>query len=326
MPGFGANAQFSMNKQNSFGTAASSWFKIPFASQDFNYTFGELTDDSIQGRFDEPDRVTGIGGLAGNLVGNMDPLVIGHLIRGVFGINYTVTSATGPVHTWTFNPATTNFDGNGTLPPYSLQIDQGESSINSSYLLQDCFINNWELSLAAGGYLRSTFAVLGPTATLMTKSQAPDYAVVPKPFVWSSASVSIGGAGVNRFQDFKVSFNNNIGTQDRIAGAKAHTFFFRDGFRQFGRVTATADMLQSDWLKMKNETEQRLFVFIQGAGTSESIMIDIPRFVFTAHPLGVSGAGMVTVGLEGRGMYSITSKTICTVSLINTIASSGYYG
>jgi hypothetical protein len=324
MPGFGSNAQLSVNRQNSFGTAATSWFKVPFATQDLNFAYAELTDDSIQGRFDEPDRVTGISGVSGNIVGNFDPLVIGHFIRGCFGINYTCVSGTA-VQNWTFNPATTVFDGYGTLPPYSFQVDQGESAVTSSYLLQDCYVNNWEVSLAAGQYLRSTFGIIGPSANLITKSSAPDYAVVPRPFMWSSTSVSIGATGFSRFQDFKVTFNNNIGTQDRIAGAKSHTYFFRDGFRQFGRLTATADMAQDDWLKMKNETEQRLVIFTRN-NSSETMTIDIPRFVFTAHPLGVSGAGMVTVGLEGRGMFSTTSKTGVTVTLQNTFASSGYYG
>lgn len=324
MPGFGSNAKLGMMRQNSFGTIAGSWYKVPFASQDFNYTFGELTDDSIQGRFDEPDRVTGIAGVAGNVVANFDPVVHGHFIRGCFGINYVQTSLTAS-QKWVFNPATTNFDTNCTLPPYSFQVDQGESSVNSSFALQDCFINTWELSLAAGGYARSTFGVVGVSALLMTKSAAPDYAFTTRPLIWSAASIHIGGTAITRYQDIKLSFNNNIGTQDRIAGAKAHTYFFRDGFRQFGKMTATADMSQDDWLKMKNETEQRLVLNIVG-NSSEVLTIDIPRFVYTAHPLGVSGAGMVTVSLEGRAMYSTTSATICTVTIQNTVAVSGYYG
>jgi hypothetical protein len=327
MPGFGSNAQVSINKQNSFGTAATSWFKVPFASEDFNFTYGELTDDSIQGRFDEPDRVTGIAGVQGNITANFDPLVSGHFIRACFGLNYSCTSGTGPVYTWKFNPATANFDAaNCTLPPYSFQIDQGESNVSSSFLLQDCFVNNWELSLAAGAYLRNTFSIVGVSAALIVKSAAPNYAVTPRPLIWSAASISIGGAAVQRFQDFKLSFNNNIGTQDRIAGSKTHTYFWRDGFRQFGRFTATADMAQADWLAMKNETEQRLLINVLGAGASEYVTVDIPRFVYTAHPLGVSGPGMVTISLEGRAMYSTTSNTIATVTLSNTMAVSGYYG
>jgi hypothetical protein len=268
--------------------------------------------------------VTGISGVTGNITKNFDFLVDGHFLRACFGTNYTCVSATNQ-QLWTFNPATANFSGVETLPPYSFQIDQGEAGVNSSYALEGCYVNQVELSLAAGQYMRGVYSILGATAALMTKSAAPDYAVTPKLFTWNVASLSIGGAAMQRCQDFKFTFNNNIQMQDRIAGAKTHQYFFRDGFRQFGRFTATADMAQTDWLRVKNETEVQVVLTCTQA-TSEYLKIDLPRFVFTAHPLGVSGPGMVTVGLEGRAMYSSTSKTIATISLANTTASSGYYG
>ena len=209
-------------------------------------------------------------------------------------------------------------------------MDQGETGVNSAYQVYDCFVNNLEYSLAAGGYLRGVYTIVGKNAELITKSTSViDAGVAPRPFLWSSTSIHIGGAGVTRFSDIKFAFNNNLGTQDRIAGVKAHTYFFRDGFRQFGRMTATADLAMADWLNVKNETEARLVVHCVGAtgissGYNEAFTIDIPRFVYTAHPLGVSGAGMVTVALEGRGMYHTPSGTICTVTLINTMAGSIY--
>lgn len=326
MPGFGSSAKLAVSRQNSFGTAATSYFGFPFASQDLNYTWAELTDDSITGQPDWSDRQTGISGLAGTVTANFHPLAHGWFLRSAFG--WLVDSAIGSGFTHTFNPTTTNFDTSATIPPATIYVDQGESGASSGYLFTDCFVNNVELSMSAGGYLRGAYAIIGKTAGLITKPTIVDFPSGAKPLLWSSTSVSVGGAAVTRWADFKLSMNNNIGMQDRIAGAKAHTYYFRDGFREFGKLTATADMAMADWLNVKNESEVAVVINFAGtsisSGVNEFFKIDIPRFVWTAHPVGVSGPGMVTVALEGRAMYSSTSKTIITLTLQNTIANSVY--
>jgi len=198
-------------------------------------------------------------------------------------------------------------------------VDQGEAGVSSAYLLGDCFVNQLEFNLSAGAYLRATASIVGKTATLMTKTAAPvEWASTIKPLLWSATSISIGGAAVQRYADITFTFNNNIGMQDRIAGAKEHTFFFRDGFRQFGRMSGTMDVSMTDWLNVKNETEVRLFMF--ASNSIDTLLIDLPRFVFTAHPIGVPGPGIVTISVEGRAMYSTDSGTIATVTLTNTFA------
>lgn len=321
MPAFGSNAKLFVTLQNSFGTPTDvgSWHTVPFASHDFNFTFGELVDDSIFSRYDEADRVTGISGVEGSITANVHPYAIGPFIRGCFGI-YSASGA-GP-YTHVFNPQTSAFGAEHSLPPYAFQVDQGESGVTSAYLLGDCFINQWELSLSAGAFLRSTFNIMGKTATLITKTAAPvEWPATIKPLIWSATSISIGGAAVQRYADFTLTFNNNIGMQDRIAGAKEHTFFFRDGFRQFGRFSGTMDVAMTDWLNVKNETEVQLILF--SSNSIDTLKVDIPRFVFTSHPLGVSGPGIVTISVEGRAMYSTDSGTIATVTLTNTFADYG---
>jgi len=326
MPGFGASAKLGISRQNSFGTAATSLFGFPFASQDLNYTWAELTDDSITGRPDWSDRVTGISGLAGTVTANFHPLAHGWFLRSCFGS--CVDSAIGSGFTHTYNPATANFDVNATIPPITMYVDQGETGASSGYQFYDCFVNQAELSLSAGGYLRGAYTILGKNAGLITKPTVIDFPSGAKPLLWSSTSVAIAGAAVTRWSDFKLTMNNNIATQDRIAGAKAHTYYFRDGFREFGKLTATADMAMADWLNVKNESEVTLVINFAGtsisSGVNEFFKIDIPRFVWTAHPVGVSGPGMVTVALEGRAMYLSTSNTIMTLTLQNTIANSVY--
>lgn len=326
MPGFGSSALLSICRQNSMGaTAPSSWYQIPFARKGFPFTFGDLQDDSIRSTPDLPDQVRGIGGFAGDVEHNAFPLVMGFFLRGLFGVASAEAVGSGFLHT--FNPATAAWSPECTLPPVAFQFDPGEPSVNSAYLYQDAFINGAEISLDAAGYLRSRWSILGKSMTLLTK--APGVALNPggaAPLVWSAASVSIGGTAVQRFSNFRLAFDNKVTPQDRIAGALEHTYFFRDGFRDFGRLSGTIDIAQADWLDFKAATEKRLVLNFLGvtsisSGVNEFLRIDIPRFKYTAYPIRVDGAGIVQVNVEGRAQYSQGSGTVCTITLCNTFPS-----
>jgi hypothetical protein len=199
--------------------------------------------------------------------------------------------------------------------------------VNSAYLHQDGFINTAEFSIAAGGYARSRFGVMGKSIGLLTK--APGAAINPTgaaPLLWSGTSISFAGAAIQRFSNIKLAFDNKIAAQDRITGVKQHAFFFRDGFRDFGRMTGTVDLAQADWLNFFNGTEGKLVINCLGvtsisSGVNEYFKVDIPRMIYTAYPLNISGAGIVTAAVEGRAQYHSGSKTVCTITLCNTFAS-----
>lgn len=326
MPGMGSNAILSICRQNSMGaTAPSSWYAIPFANNGLAFTYGELTDDSIQQTPDLPDRAIGIGGFQGNIESNLFPLPVGFFLRGLFGVVSASALGSGFVHT--FNPATAAWSPECQLAPYAFQVDPGEPSVNSAYLHTDGFINTGEITITAAGYARASFGVLGKSIGLITK--APGASINQTgaaPLLWSGASISFGGTAVQRFSNVKLAFDNKVAAQDRITGVKQHAFFFRDGFRDFGRFSGTIDLAQTDWLDFYNGTEKRMVISMLGvtsisSGVNELLTIDIPRMIYTAYPLNVSGAGIVTAAVEGRAMYSAASKTVCTITLVNTFAS-----
>lgn len=323
MPGFGSNAVLAVTRQNSFGgSVVTSWHKCSFANHGLDFRYAELEDDSILGRYDAPDRVTGIAAVTGAIEGNFNPIAYGHFLRGVFGV-YSVT-ALGSGYQHIFRPQTAAFGNEHSLPPYSFYIDQGEAGVNSGYLATDCFINGMELAVNAPEYARARFDILGKTASVVAKVTPFDHGTF-KPFVWASGSLQIFGAANARYENIRVAFNNNVTGQNRIAGAKEHTYFFRDGFRGFGIFTGTADIAQADWTRVKSETEGAFTLNLAGisisSGVVETLRVELPRVVITTHPLGVSGPGIVTVEIAGRAMYSTGSGLVAQVTLINTLAS-----
>lgn len=324
MPAFGSGAKLGLTHQASMGaTDPGSWRTVPFASHDLTYDVADLVDDSITGEVDEPDRVTGMSGITGSFQANINPLAVGYYLYGLCG--HSSGSAAGQAYKHVFRPSSGNFGDKNTLPPFAFQINAAETGVSSAYLLQDCFFNTGEISITAGGYLRGTWGIVGKSGLLQTIEAPVDYPTGVKPLKWASASVSIAGAAVQRYHDLKITLNNNIGMQDRLDGTSEHSFFFREGFRQ-NRFSGTVDLAMADWLKMKNETEGALVVTFGGAtsissGYNEYLEISMPRFVFTKVPINISGTGIVTVAVEGRGMYLATSLCSVQFTLQNTWAS-----
>ena len=55
---------------------------------------------------------------------------------------------------------------------------------------------------------------------------------------------------------------------------------------------------------------------------SFSMLVDFPRVIYRAFPLGLSGAGRMTVGFDGVVRYSVSSASMGKIQVTNT--KSGY--
>lgn len=326
--GVGANGFVAIARQNSLGsTAPGSWYPVPFARSSLSLAIEDLVDDSITGYGDEPDRVAGSTKVGGGIEGNIDPLSIGFLLKGLFGT--IASSAVGSGFQHVFDVRSGDFTPISTLPPYAFQVFQGETGVSSAFQFIDCFINQLDLTIAPNQYLRGTWSVVGKNATLMTKAAPPAWPTGVKKFNWSTVSLSIAGAGVSRYRDLRLSFDNKIAGQDRLNAAKSPASFFRDGFRAFGRFQGTMDVAQSDWLNMKNETEQTVSIYVAGvtsisSGVNEFLKIDYTRGKILKVDEGISGPGVVTVTVGWKGEFNVGSLTPVRVTLVNTMGSSIY--
>lgn len=326
MPGFGSDSFLAICKQNSLGaTAPSSFWSVPFANHTFDANPDELLDDSITGNPDEPDRVLGYSRTTGNVVMNLNPLVLGHFLRGVTGYNTVTPVGSGFMHK--FVPRSGQWSPECSLPPYAFLVYQGDSGVNSAYQYKDAFINTFELSIESGKYVRGTFGVLGKDAEYAPASRGVDMAggVATKPFQWSAVSLSINGTGVARFRNLRFSFDNKIAGVERLNASKSLAFFFRDGFRSMGRFSGEMDLNTADWAAMKAETEYPLFVNMIGvttisSGVNEYFKLEIPRFKVTKYPTAVPGPGIVTVTVEGKAEYHAGSGCAAAFTLQNTFA------
>ncbi len=324
MPGgYGSNAFVAICRQNSLGaTAPTSWYAVPFARSGVRTVIDEMQDDSITGYADEPDRTLGFTRVQGPIEGNVDPLVLGFLLRGLFGT--IASSAVGSGFQHVYEVRSGDWSPVSTLPPYAFQVYQGETGVSSSFQFIDCFVNQLDLSIAPNQYLRGVWGIVGKDSSLITKAAPPAWPNAVKKFNWSAVSVSIAGAGVSRYRDLRFSFDNKIGMQDRINASKSPASFFRDGFRMFGRFQGTMDVAVSDWLNMKNETEQAVSVYIAGvtsisSGVNEFLKLDYSRGKIINVDESVAGPGLITLTVNWKGEFNASSLTPVRVTLQNTL-------
>lgn len=324
MPGgYGSNAFVAICRQNSLGaTAPTSWYPVPFARSGIVTQIDELQDDSITGYADEPDRTLGFTRVNGPIEGNIDPLAVGFLLKGLFGT--IASSAVGSGFQHVFDVRSGDWSPVSTLPPYAFQVFQGETGVSSSFLFLDCFVNQLDLSIAPNQYLRGVWGITGKDSSLLTKAAPPAWPSGVKKFNWSAVSVTIAGAGVARYRDLRFSFDNKIAAQDRINASRAPASFFRDGFRMFGRFQGTMDVAQSDWLNMKNETEQAVSVYIAGvtsisSGVNEFLKIDYSRGKIINVDESIAGPGIITLTVNWKGEFNVGSLTPARITLQNTM-------
>lgn len=323
MPGYGSNGFLAVCRQNSLGaTAPTSWYPIPFARSGIRTSIGELLDDSITGVADEPDRTLGVTRVGGPIEGNVDPLAVGFLLKGLFGTTSGVAIGSGFTHV--FEVRSGDWCGLSTLPPYAFQVFQGEAGCGSSFQFIDCFVNQLDLSIAGNAYLRGTWGIVGKDSSLITKAVPPAWPSGVKKFNWSAVSLSIAGAANARYRDLKFSFDNKIGYQDRINASRAPVSFLRDGFRIFGRFEGTADVAIADWLVMKNETEQAVSVNIAGvtsisSGVNEFLRIEYTRAKIIDVSEEIAGPGIITLRFGWKGEFNVSSGTPVRVTLQNTM-------
>jgi len=117
--------------------------------------------------------------------------------------------------------------------------------------------------------------------------------------------------------------------QDRINASRAPASFFRDGFRMFGRFQGTMDVAQSDWLNMKNETEQNVTAYIAGvtsisSGVNEFLKLEYTRAKVLSVDESIAGPGLITLTVNWKGEFNVNSLTPVRITLQNTMGAGIY--
>ena len=313
-----------ISRQNSFGTATSSWNFVPIVSENITTTIGQLRRGSIVGRTAEGIAQIGEEKTSGDITLEPHPIHIGHMLRGVCGqdsVGATATTSVAGFQDWTheFIPRNAKFDTKCMLPPYTVQIHR---DVTSAFQYGDCIFTKLEMTIKGNALVEAKASIMSRVASIMAASTATF--TEPAEWAWNVASVSIGGAAVDFIESLTVSIDQPADGPMMLDGTRSANRFVRNGPTAV-RVSGTLDFQDlTEFNAFKGQTQRRLLVNLAPAVSSGPYMvIDVPKMLYTAFPANIGGPNRISVGFQGSGEFDTTSSYAIRVTLTNTQAT-GY--
>lgn len=315
---YGMDGHIGMTFQTSYGTAyTSSVDYFPFISESLTEGIEELADDSMRGRRDESLSREGRHTVEGDVVFDIDPLLIGKIIQGF--TNHNSGTLVGSVYTHSFKPASTDWDGVSAVPPMTLEVYRG---VDSSFQYADMCVNQFTIEIEDGAISKSTASFVGGKFAWLTGT-SPSF-VTGSSFSWDVASIQFAGSAVSNVSALTLTFMNNLEAKGTVNGTKIPSRIKRTAFRA---IEISGTMFFDDdaeYTKFLARTEQTLTVDFVGASITASqnnaMTIDIPSMVYNTSPVNMGGAGELEVSFGAKGYYNAGSVTAVEFTLVNTKA------
>lgn len=305
-------------KQNSFGTASSSYYYLDFLSESLAPDIETIRLEGIRQRFAEGPSLEGYEEIVGDVAMELSPLMAGHFLRAVTN-NSTVT-AVDSSFSHKFLPAQSDWTADCTLPPYTIQVNKDTTE---SFEFTDSIVNKVEFTLEPNDVLKMTAGIIARTTSLMTAA-GPSY-VAATPWAWHVMSATMVGSAFGDFEALTISLENPAEGRKLMNATKRVAKLKRTGFQEV-RISGTMDFeTNSQWEVFKAQTE-RAFVGYFGLMTSSgpTLKIDIPNLRYTALNPNVDGPGPISVDFDADGKYDVTSNYAIEFTLVNTFADYDY--
>ena len=312
---YGIGGYISLSKQSSGGTATTNRVYIPFKSESLTENIEQLQSENISAVFDNPDTLTGIKNITGDIVFEPHPIYIGHFLRGVCGQSATTFTASAGVHE--FLPRQEDFDLTLALPPYTIEVYK---NITSAYQYVDAQIHTLAINMTAGGIVECTATVHARTANGISKATA-SY-IDAEPYTWDTVSLQVAGSANGEFESATVTLTNPLAGVTTLNGQKTEAKLKRDGFRT---VTIAGDQsfdnhVQYD--KFRSQSRQRFLFTLTGGdiggSKNNNITIDMPQTNYTTFGNAIGGPGRITASYDGNGEYDTSSSYSVRFTVQNT--------
>lgn len=311
---FGARGHIGIAKETTWGTAVAASDYFEALSESIVTNIERFDVRNIFGGMYEPDDEAGVVRHAGDIILPAHPVSIGFFLNGALGVNSVTAVLSGVLFTNQFTPVTSDTGSLSALPAYTLEVFR---DVTSSQQYAGAQFNTLELSVTPNQELRATVGVIAKTRAGLAAT-TPSFPGSPTGvFKFNTASVSLGGNAIARLENFTLTFDNQLEGIPVLNAANEVARIHRTG-PQLVRVTGTAAFDNTtDFDSFINETEQRLFLNFTRAD-SFSLLIDIPRAIFTEHPQQITGRDRLTVDFAMIGRFDTGSNTALDIRLTST--------
>ena len=305
---------FGLGAETNWGTAVAVTDYMELLSENLNTTIDRFGTRNIYAGFYEPDDSAGLRRSAGGIVMAGFPTPLGFALKSIFNNSSVSVVLSGFLWTNHFTGVKSEFADGVPRKPYTLEVHR---DVTSSHQYAGAIANKLSLALAPNQDLRVAVEWLAKSRLLIAKT-TPTFPGSPaEPFTFDTASVQLAGAATARVEALALNIDNQLegiaalNNSNEIARIRATN-------PQIIRISGTLDFIdvaeQQDFI---NQTERVLKLNVFKA-QSFNLLIDVPRFVYTAAPVGMSGRGRLTVAFEGMARYLASSLAAIGIQLTTT--------
>lgn len=316
--GNGLAGYMAIAKQNSFGTAVTSYIYIEPITESFGTAVEQLILEGLHNGFNEGETVEGMESVEGDFSMNIHPTKTGHVFQAVCGqATSTLVTSDGGFEDYLhefFPLNNTDFDQFSSLPPYTMQVFRDTVE---SYQYTDTVFPNISIEIEAGTVPTLTVNGLSRTTSLMTAT-GPSFET-GTPFAWNVVSFSIGDVGIIDFENVSVSFDQGLEAVGLLNATKRAALFQRSSFQQPKVSGAINFATNSEYLRFKAQGDSRMLMTFNSMTNSGATMtIDLPRMRYTSYAANLGGPGRISADFEGDAKLSAASGYAIRFTLQNT--------
>jgi hypothetical protein len=301
-------------KETTWGTAVAVTDYAEIMNESLRESIDRYEVKNVTGRFHEPDDVAGLHRIGGDIVLAGHPLPLGVMLKAAMNTLSGSVVLSGFLWNNRFVSTKSEFAYGVPSQPYTIEVYR---DVTSSHRYAGCVLDRLVMALAPNQDLRVTTSCLGKTGTLLTRSTPTFPSSSVEPFMFDSASVHLGGSATARIEALNVTIDNQLEGVPALNNSNEIASIRRRG-HQMIRVAGTMDFADvAEFMDWKNQTERALKLSLF-KGQSFQFVIDIPRFIYTSYPVGISGRERQTIGFDGRARFLTSSDVAADFQLTNT--------
>lgn len=312
--GYGMLGHVGIGKETTWGTAVTATDYFESLNEGITAVPDRFETRNIVGGMYEPDDEAGVLRIAGDVTLPGHPVPLGHLLYGALGNNSGSVVVSGFLFENKFNVKASDTSSLHPLPSYTFEVFRDVGSAQQYDGVQFAALT---MAVQPNQELRCTASIIGK-GTQNIEATTPSFPGSPVGFFqFDTASISLNGTGVSIVEALSVAIDNQL---EGIPALNASTEIARVKRTGPPTVRVSGTVVLEDiveYQKLINQTEFPMVINMTKAN-SFTLMIEVPRLVYTGFPLGMAGRERQTVSFNATGRYHTGSAAAIEVTLTNT--------
>ncbi len=311
--GYGQLGHIGFAKETTWGTPVPATDYVKAMSESVAVSFDRFEQYQIVSGLHEPDDVQGVKRIAGDISFAAHPTAIMPWLHAATGIQSNAEVLSGFLHTHDLTMATAENGTNNPMPPLTLEIFR---DVTSAQQYDGVQVSALTLAMAPNQDLRVTASILAEDERNIAAT-SPSFPGSPvNTFAFDTCSLQLGGAAVSIVEAFNLSIDNQLEGIPSLNAASTIAKVRRTGSQtiRFSGSAAFEDI--TDYERFKAETEIAVLANFTLAN-SFSMLIDLPRLIYSAWSTGMGDRGRQVVSFEGMARYHVGSASALRMQVTN---------